>query len=207
MTDLMRAVLDGTDPDSVLVRVRTAEGVTLAVRKDYGRPIDYLRYRVKNNPISDAQFMAAEFYAADYYAISQVGSNTQATINHLQMAVPLSSEDRRMLANEGINGGRMHSKGESHEAADPSERMLGAALALKRVDEKLDPVIRQLLRDLIIREHTVGTIAQRWRWSPDGAGTMVRYALQKLVGVYEHLRDDFAAYMRDERVKAAEARG
>jgi hypothetical protein len=47
MHDLMREVLDGTDPDRVLVRVRNAEGVTLATRKDYGRPIDYLRYRVK----------------------------------------------------------------------------------------------------------------------------------------------------------------
>ncbi len=194
----MSAVLSGVDPDSVLVRVRTAEGVSLATKKDYGRPIDYLRYRVKN-PISDTAFMAAEFYASDYHAISQVGSNTQATIDHLQKAVPLTAEDRRMLDQEGINGGRMHSSGEVHETKDPSERMLGAAFNLKRIDERLDKVQREILRDLLIREITVGTIAQRWRWSPDAASVMVRYALLRLVEVYESLREDFASFIRAER--------
>ncbi|MGZ6199160.1 MAG: hypothetical protein ACXWNL_16110 [Vulcanimicrobiaceae bacterium] len=197
-------MLDGTDPDSVLVRVRNAEGVSLATRKDYGRPIDYLRYRVKN-PISDAMFMAAEFYGGDYHAISAVGSNTAATIDHLMKAVPLEASDRRMLDQEGINSQRMHPKSECHEAKDPSERMLGAAFALKRVDEKLDRVQRSLLRDLIVQELTIGTIAQRWRWSPDAAGVMVRYALQRLVDVYELLREDFATYLRQERQGEVEA--
>jgi hypothetical protein len=205
MHDLMREVLDGTDPDRVLVRVRNAEGVTLATRKDYGRPIDYLRYRVKTNPISDAMFMAAEFYAGDYHAISQVGSNTQATIEHLMKAVPYTADDKRMLDQEGINGGRMHPKSECHEAKDPSERMLGAAFALKRVDSLLDPVQRALLRDLVIRELTVGTIAQRWKWSPEAASVMVRYALLRLVDVYERLREDFAAWLRQERQGEVEA--
>lgn len=206
MTDPMRAVLDGTDPDSVLVRVRTAEGVALATRKDYGRPIDYLRYRVKDK-ISDAQFMAAEYYAGDYFAISPVGSNTMATINHLMMAVPLSPEDRRMLDQEGINGGRMHSKGDCGGAPkDPSDRMLNAAFALKRVDDQLDRVQRELLRDLLIREHTVGTIAQRWRWSPEQAGIMVRHALHRLVDVYENINPDFALYLRQERERKNEGR-
>jgi len=204
MNDLVRAVLDGTDPDSVLVRVRNAEGVSLATRKDYGRPIDYLRYRVKN-PISDAMFMAAEFYGGDYAAISQVGSNTAATIDHLMKAVPLEASDRRMLDQEGINGGRMHPKSECHEAKDPSERMLGAALSLKRIDDKLDKVQRAILRDLIIAERTIGTIAQRWKWPPEAAGVMVRYALQRLVDVYEELREDFAAYLRQERQGEVEA--
>lgn len=200
----MRAVLDGTDPDRVLVRVRTAEGVALATRKDYGRPIDYLRYRTKN-PISDAMFMAAEFYSADYYAISQVGSNTQATIDHLMKAVPLTAEDRLMLSQEGINSQRMHSKGECHETADPSDRMLTAALNLKRIDERLDPVQRVILRDLIVREMTVGSIAQRWKWTPETASVMVRYALLRLVQVYEQLREDFALYLRQERQAELEA--
>lgn len=204
MNDLVRAILDGTDPDTVLVRVRTAEGVTLATRKDYGRPLDYLRHRVKN-PISDAQFMAAEFYWCDYNAISQVGSNTQATIDHLMKAVPYEASDRRMLDQEGINSQRMHPKSETHETKDPSERMLGAALSLKRIDDKLDAVQRAVLRDLIIREQTVGTIAQRWKWPPEAASVMVRYALQRLVDVYEELREDFALYLRQERQGEVEA--
>jgi hypothetical protein len=204
MNDLMRAVLDGTDPDSVLVRVRTAEGVSLVTRKDYGRPVDYLRYRAKH-PISDAMFMAAEFYAGDYYAISHVGSNTAATIDHLMKAVPMTSDDRRMLDQEGINGGRMHPKSECHEAADPSDRMLSAAFSLKRIDERLDPVQRSLLRDFLIREHTIGVIAQRWRWTPEAASTMVRYALHRLVDVYEMLREDFATWLRQERQGEVEA--
>lgn len=195
---MMRAVLDGTDPDSVLVRVRHAEGMALVTRKNYGRPIDYLRYR-STNPITDAMFMAAEFYAGDYLAIGQVGSNTQATIDHLMKAVPMSADDRRMLSQEGINGGRMHSKGEVHEASDPSERMLGAALALKRIDDRLDPVQRVILRDLLINELPIGVIAQRWKWTPDTASVMARYALLRLVQVYENLREDFAAYLRLER--------
>lgn len=202
---LMRAVLDGTDPDRVLVRVRTAEGVALATRKDYGRPIDYLRYRAAKNPITDAMFMAAEFYCADYHAISQVGSNTQATIDHLMKAVPLTSDDKRMLDQEGVNSQRMHSKGECHEAADPSDRMLTAAFNLKRIDSQLDPVQRALLRDLIVREMTVGTIAQRWKWTPETASVMVRYALLRLVQVYEKLREDFALYLRQERQAELEA--
>lgn len=205
MADLVRAVLDGTDPETVLVRVKHAEGVALATRKDYGRPIDYLRYRVKN-PISDAMFMAAEFYHGDYHAISPVASNTMSTINHLMMAVPLSADDRRMLDQEGINGGRMHSAGECHGApSDPSERMLGAAFALKRIDDKLDRVQREVLRDLLIREYTVGTIAQRWKWTPEAASVMVRYALNRLVDVYEETREDFAAYLRQERQNELEA--
>lgn len=204
MNDLVRAVLDGTDPDTVLVRVRHAEGVSLATRKDYGRPIDYLRHR-SANPISDAMFMAAEFYGGDYHAISAVGSNTGATIEHLMKAVPYEASDRRMMDQEGINGGRMHPKSECHEAKDPSERMLGAALNLKRVDERLDPVQRALLRDLIVREITVGTIATRWRWKPETASVMVRYALQRLVDVYEGLREDFATYLRQERQGEVEA--
>lgn len=200
----MRAVLDGTDPDRVLVRVRTAEGVSLATRKDYGRPIDYLRYRVKN-PITDAMFMAAEFYCADYHSISQVGSNTQATIDHLMKAVPLTADDKRMLDQEGVNSQRMHSKGECHEAADPSDRMLTAAFNLKRVDQHLDHIQRSLLRDLIVREMTVGTIAQRWKWSPEAASVMVRYALLRLVQVYEKLREDFATFIRQERQAEVEA--
>ena len=205
MTDTMRAVLDGTDPDAVLVRVRTAEGVQLALRKDYGRPIDYLRHRVRDK-ISDAQFTAAEFYVGDYNAICQVGSNTQATINHLMMSVPLTADDKRMLDQEGINGGRMHAKGDCGGAPkDPSDRMLNAAFALKRVDEQLDPIMREILRDLLIRENTVGTIAQRWRWSPEQAGIMVRYALHRLVDVYEKVNPDFATYLRQERARRAEA--
>lgn len=202
--DFVRAILDGTDPDRVLVRVRHADGVSLATRKDYGRPIDYLRYR-NANPITDAMFMAAEFYSGDYHAISQVGSNTAATIDHLMKAVPLEASDRRMLDQEGINGARMHSKGETHEPTDPSDRMLGAALTLKRIDDKLDPVQRALLRDLIIREITVGAIATRWKWQPETAGVMVRYALQRLVDVYEELREDFATYLRQERQGEVEA--
>lgn len=204
MIEEMRAVLDGTDPDRVLVRVRNAEGVSLATRKDYGRPIDYLRYRVKN-PISDVMFMAAEFYAGDYHAISQVGSNTQATIDHLMKAVPYTADDKRMLDREGVNGGRMHAKGETHEPTDPSERMLGAAFALKRIDDMLDPIQRALLRDLLIREQTIGTIAQRWKWSTDAASVMVRYTLLRLVDVYETLRDDFAMWLRQERQGEVEA--
>lgn len=204
MTDPIRAVLDGTDPDTVLVRVRNAEGVSLATRKDYGRPIDYLRYRVKN-PISDAMFMAAEFYGGDYASISQVGSNTAATIEHLMRAVPYEASDRRMMSQEGINSQRMHAKSETHGASDPSERMLGAALALKRIDDKLDRVQRSLLRDLIIAEKTIGTIAQRWKWPPEAAGVMVRYALQRLVDVYESINEDFASYLRDQRQGAVEA--
>lgn len=204
MTDAMRAVLDGTDLDSVLVRVRTAEGVSVVTRKDYGRPLDYLRYRVKDK-ISDAQYMAAEFYIGDYAAISQVGSNTQATINHLMMAVPMTPDERRMLDQEGINGGRMHSKGESHEAKDPSDRMLNAAFALKRIDQQLDRVMTALLRDLLIHELTVGAIARRWRWSPEQAGVMVRYALHRLVDVYENIDPDFATYLRQERERRNEA--
>lgn len=205
MVDAIRAVLDGTDPDTVLVRVRSAEGVALATRKDYGRPIDYLRHRVKN-PISDAMFMAAEFYHADYHAISQVGSNTQATINHLMQSVPLTAEDRRMLDQDGINGTYMKSKGGDCGGApsDPTERMLGAALALKRIDKMLDKVVTEILRDLVIRENTVGTIAQRWRWSPEQAGVMVRYALNRLVDVYAKVREDFAAYLRDARLRSTE---
>jgi hypothetical protein len=207
MVDPMRAVLDGTDPETVLVRVRHAEGTSLATRKDYGRPIDYLRYRVKN-PITDAMFMAAEFYHGDYHAISQVGSNTQATINHLMTAVPMTADDRRMLDQDGINGGRMRSSGECHGApADPSDRMLGAAFTLKRIDARLDKVQRELLRDLVVREYTVGTIAQRWKWSPDAASVMVRYALLRLVEVYESMREDFAAYLRQERQNELEAEG
>jgi hypothetical protein len=204
MNDFVRLVLDGTDPDTVLVRVRSAEGVALATRKDYGRPIDYLRYRVKN-PISDAMFMAAEFYGGDYNAISQVGSNTAATIDHLMKAVPMEASDRRMLDQEGINSQRMHPKSETHEASDPSERMLGAAFALKRVDEQLDKVQRAILRDLIVREITIGAIATRWKWPPEAAGVMVRYALQRLVDVYEMLREDFALYLRQERQGEVEA--
>jgi hypothetical protein len=150
-------------------------------------------------------FMAAEFYAGDYHAISQVGSNTQATIEHLMKAVPYTADDKRMLDQEGVNGGRMHPKSECHEAKDPSERMLGAAFALKRVDSLLDPVQRALLRDLVIRELTVGTIAQRWKWSPEAASVMVRYALLRLVDVYERLREDFAAWLRQERQGEVEA--
>lgn len=204
MIDEMRAVLDGTDPASVLVQVRNAEGVSLATRKDYGRPIDYLRYRVKN-PISDAMFMAAEFYYCDYHAISNVGSNTQATIDHLMKAVPYTADDKRMLDQEGINGGRMHPKSETHETKDPSERILGAAFALKRIDERLDPIQRELLRDLIVRERTIGVISQRWKWSTDAASVMVRYALLRLVDVYEALREDFAAWLRQERQGEVEA--
>jgi hypothetical protein len=204
MIEEMRAVLDGTDPDSVLVRVRNADGVSLVTRKDYGRPIDYLRYRVKN-PISDAMFMAAEFYYGDYHAISQVGSNTQATIDHLMKAVPYSAADRRMLDQEGVNGGRMRPKSETHESADPSERMLGAAFALKRIDQGLDRVQREVLRDLVIRERTIGVIAQRWKWSTDAASVMVRYALLRLVEVYEATREDFAAWLRQERQNEVEA--
>lgn len=199
VVDPMRAVLDGTDPDTVLVRVRNAEGVALATRKDYGRPLDYLRYRVKN-PISDVMFMAAEFYVGDFHAIGQTGSNTAATIQHLQKSVPLTAEDRRMLDQEGVNGGRMHPKSEVHETSDPSERMLGAAFALKRVTERLDRVQQELLRDLLIREMTVGTIAQRWRWTPDAASVMVRYALHRLVEAYESLREDFSLYVRQTRL-------
>jgi hypothetical protein len=200
----MRAVLDGTDPSTVLVRVRTAEGVSLATRKDYGRPIDYLRYRVKA-PISDAQFMAAEFYIGDYHAISQVGSNTAATINHMVMAVPITPDERRMLDQDGINGGRMHGKGDCGGAPkDPSDRMLHAAFALKQIDKLLDKVVIELLRDLLIRENTVGTIAQRWRWSPEQAGVMVRYALHRLVDAYESVNEDFATYLRQERQRSNE---
>jgi hypothetical protein len=195
---LMRAVLDGTDPDTVLVRVRTADGVSLATRKDYGRPIDYLRYR-NPKPITDAMFMAAEFYHADYHSISQVGSNTQATIDHLMKAVPMTAEDRLMLSQEGVNSQRMHSKGECHEAADPSDRMLTAALNLKRIDTQLDAVQRSLLRDLIVRELTVGSIAQRWKWTPEAASTMIRYSLLRLVQVYEKVNEDFALFLRQER--------
>lgn len=204
MNDFIRAVLDGTDPDTVLVRVRTAEGVSMATRRNSGRPIDYLRQQGKN-PISDAMFMAAEFYAGDYFAISQVGSNTQATIDHLMKAVPYEAADKRMLDQEGINSQRMHPKSECHEAKDPSERMLGAAFALKRIDDRLDKVQRALLRDLLIRENTIGTIATKWRWKPEAASVMVRYALQRLVDVYEEMREDFAAYLRQERQSEIEA--
>lgn len=205
MIDEMRAVLDGTDPDTVLVRVRNAEGVSLATRKDYGRPIDYLRYRSGKNAISDAMFMAAEFYFADYHSIAQVGSNTQATIDHLMKAVPYTADDKRMLDQEGVNGGRMHPKSETHETSDPSERMLGAALSLKRIDDMLDPIQRTLLRDLLIRENTIGVISQKWKWSPEAASVMVRYALLRLVDVYETLREDFAAWLRQERQGEVEA--
>lgn len=201
----MRAVLDGTDPDRVLVRVRHADGVSLATRKDYGRPIDYLRYRTPKNPISDAMFMAAEFYCADYHAISAVGSNTAATIDHLMKAVPMTSDEKRMLDQEGVNSQRMHSKGECHEAADPSDRMLNAAFNLKRIDDRLDSIQRTILRDLIVREMTVGAIAQRWKWQPEAASVMVRYALLRLVQVYEQLREDFALYLRQERQGELEA--
>jgi hypothetical protein len=204
MTDLMRAVLDGTDPDRVLVAVRTAEGVSLATRKDYGRPLDYLRYR-NPKPISDAQFMAGEFYIADYASISQVGSNTQATIDHLMKAVPMTADDRRMLREEGVNSQRMHPKTECHEASDPSDRMLNAAFTLKRIDDQLDPIQRAVLRDLLINERTIGTIAQRWKWTPETAGVFARYALSRLVQVYEGLREDFAAYLRQERQNELEA--
>ncbi|MDZ7883034.1 MAG: hypothetical protein U5N53_09015 [Mycobacterium sp.] len=204
MQDEMQAVLDGTNPDDVLVRVRTAEGVSYAVRKNYGRPIDFLRHQARK-PITDAMLLAAEFYIADYFAMSQTGSNTQATIDHLMKAVPMTSEDRRMLDQEGINGGRMHSKAECHEASDPSDRMLNAAFALKRVDDRLDKVQRAILRDLLINEHSVGVIALRWRWPPEAAGVMVRYALLKLVEVYESLREDFAAWIRQERQSEVDA--
>lgn len=194
----LRDVLDGTDPDRVLVRVRNGDAVSLATRKDYGRPIDYLRYRSKN-PISDAEFMAAEFYAGDYHAISQTGSNTAATIEHLMKAVPFTAEDRRMLANEGVNSQRMHPKAESKEAKDPSEKMLGAALAKKRVDAHLDNVQRAILSDLVLREYSIGTIATRWRWQPEAAAMMVRYSLARLTQVYENLREDFASAVREMR--------
>lgn len=202
MADAIRAVLDGTDPDTVLVRVRTAEGVSLATRKDYGRPIDYLRHRSKN-PISDIAFMAAELYSARYHEISAVGSNTQATINQLMKSVPITAEDRAM---KDAPGGIMVSKGEVHVAADPSMRMLTAAIALKRIDEKLDKVVQEILRDLVIRERGVGLIAQRWQWQPEGAGVMVRYALERLVDVLEELDEDFAAFVRQERYAANEAK-
>jgi hypothetical protein len=66
-------------------------------------------------------------------------------------------------------------------------------------------VQRALLRDLVIRELTVGTIAQRWKWSPEAASVMVRYALLRLVDVYERLREDFAAWLRQERQGEVEA--
>lgn len=205
MIDEMRAVLDGTDPDTVLVRVRNADGVSLATRKDYGRPIDYLRYRSGKNPISDAMFMAAEFYYADYHNIAQTTSNTQATIDHLMKSVPLTAEDKLMLNQEGVNSQRMHPKSECHEPTDPSEKMLGAAFALKRVDDMLDKIMRTVLRDLLIEERSIGTIAQRWKWSPEQASVMIRYALLRLVDVYETLREDFAAWLRQERQGEVEA--
>jgi hypothetical protein len=200
MREPMQAVLDGTDPESVLVRVRNAEGVTFAVRKDYGRPLDYLRYRSKI-PISDVLYLAGEFYASDYAAISQVGSNTQSTIDALMRSVPWTAEDKRLVE----SGRYIHPKGEAHEAADQSMRMVSAAWSLKRVDERLDGVLRELLRDLLVRELTVGMIAQRWRMQPDSASTMLRYALMKLSEVYEQTRKEFADYARQARQQELEA--
>ncbi len=205
MKDAVQAVLDGTDPADVLVRVRGVEAVTLAVRRNYGRPLDYLRSRSKN-AISDAMFMAGDMYIADIMALSPMASNTQATIEHMQRTVELTSDEKAERRHQLDTGNYIHSKGETHAVNDPSTRILSAAFRLKRIDEKLDHVMRELLRDLLIREYSVGTIAQRWRWQPDGASTMVRYALARLVNIYEMIDTEFAAYVRKLRVLESEAK-
>jgi hypothetical protein len=84
--------------------------------------------------------------------------------------------------------------------------MLASALGLKRVEERLDPVMVTLLRDLLLKEMSLGVIAQRWRWSSETASTMVRYALAKLVAVYQSLDEDFAAVIRADRVAEQDSR-
>ncbi len=193
--DPMQAILNGADPDTVLVRVRTAEGSSFALRRDQRRPIDYLRYRSKN-PITDIQFLAAELYAADIAGLGSTTSNTQAVINHMQREKePWTSEEAAQMR----SGTMIKPRFEVHEVNDPSDRMLDAAFRVKRIDERLDKVHCALLRDLLVRELTVGNIAMRWKWQPEAAAVMVRHALATLVIAYEAANEEFAVYARQER--------
>jgi hypothetical protein len=205
MTDPIQEVLNGTDPDTVLVRVRHAEGVSLAVRKDYGRPIDYLMYRSKT-PISAYQFTAAEMYIAAFASLSPMASNTANTIDHMQRSKVLTPAEVKELRSQRDTGRYIHGSCDAGPSSDPSTRMLASALGLKRVEERLDPVMVTLLRDLLLKEMSLGVIAQRWRWSSETASTMVRYALAKLVAVYQSLDEDFAAVIRADRVAEQDSR-
>lgn len=195
MKDPFQEILNGVDPDTVLVRVRSATGANFAMRRDLKRPIDYLRYRSKK-PISESMFLAGEIFAADHQGYSHVGSNTAATLHHMEKEIaPWSAADAERMRSGTVTKPRF----EVHVASDPSDRMLDAALRVKRIEQKLDKVHYTLLRDLLIRELTLGSIAQRWGWHLEAVSVMVRHALACLVKAYEELNPEFAEFSADER--------
>ena len=202
--DRIQAVLDGTNPDDVLVRVRGAEGVTFATKRSYGRPLDYLRRNI--NPISDEMHTAGELYIADVMALAPMASNTAQTITHMESQKPLTKDELAELKEQKATGKYIHSSGECRTVPDHSERIVNAAFTLKRIDDRLDAVMRTLLRDLLIRELTIGEIAVRWRWKPETASEFVRYALRNLSEVYQETNEEFSAFVRKQRALEAEAK-
>ena len=182
-------------PDAVLAKVRNVDShVSLVGVKRASRPIDYLRDR-SSNPISGEQYKAAEQFLADHEMMGRVGSNTAATIAHLESSVPWTRRDFEVK-----EAGDMMPYGTVTKLPkDVSDAMLQAAFRKRRMLQRLSAWERSVLSDLILSDYPVGVIAQRWAITLEAASTLVRIALWNLVKIYEETNAEFRSWLVAER--------
>lgn len=186
---LRRIIFEGLEPDMVLGKVMMGGLIGVAVMKVADSPIDYL-FRRSAKPISELQYQAAVQFREMRKSMGSVGSNTQNILNASVKAVNATKEEKELKAfNRQMKAGT-----ETRPVVDPTNSMLSMVGKLKAIERKLGRLEISLLRDLLDREYTLGTIALRYGFSTEGTSVLVRKSLWDLTRAMEEASAEFAAY-------------
>jgi hypothetical protein len=193
------------EPESVLAKVVGPESARIVGMRITDSPLDYLAHRLPaDKRLDPQQYEAATRYRDLVNALGSTGqSNINIVLDAAAKAVPLTKIDREMLAN---GAEFMAARDDARQLVTPETRMLASAWSLRRLREKLDEMDLSLLDDLIIRERPVGLIGQRWGWSPEAAGVVVRLALWRLARALMETDHEFAAWVGLYRQQTGQAR-
>lgn len=203
---LKAIVFDQLAPDSVLGKVRDEGRVTFATVRSVAAPIVKLAQRSKS--VTPEVLAAAQRYESDTLALGVTGSPTDAIINTLTSVKPDKAREKEIAEAEarGTGYGVISGSAFNSLAKDPSDKMLGAAFRLEAITGKLDGWEKSVLDDLIVRERTVGMIAQRWGVQAEAMSLVIQLALWKLARVYEEADAEFQAWLSIQRQADGSAR-
>lgn len=185
-------VFDRLEPEAVLAKVFSRDGVQVTGLKLSDTPLNYLMFRVEpSKRIHQHQYDAAMRYRTIVDAMGATGaSNTNTIIQTLLKTVDMTPEEK---ARKESGAEIMSCHDDARQLVDTSSRMLRNAYALREVTSRLDPLDRSVLDDLILRERPLGMIGQRWGWPPDGVGTVVRIALWRLARIIAEVDREYEA--------------
>lgn len=202
--DPLRAIVyDQLAPDTVLAQVQDGNHAVLREMKWADTPLAYLFRRVeKSKRITAEQFKAGQEYHMLNLRMASMGSNTNAIVTHLQIGPKVCKQDWQEIADaesRGTDYALMREAVECHVPKDPSDKLLAAAWASRRIVEKLEGWERAVLDDLILRERPLGMIAQRWGVNAESISLVVRLALWKLARVLEEMDAEYAAWLSIQR--------